>query len=76
MVLYSPDEAVFVYGGASLVSSMLRHRLIDELFLLANPVAIGPGGSGVFTYLEQPLSLQLKKAESFPPGVTVLHYVL
>jgi dihydrofolate reductase len=75
MVLYSPHEAVFVYGGASLVSSMLRHRLIDELFLLANPVAIGQG-SGVFTYLEQPLSLQLKKAESFTPGVTVLHYVL
>lgn len=66
---------ILVYGGASLVSSMLKHRLVDELFLLVNPVAIGRG-LGVFTYLEQPLSLQLRKAESFPCGVTVLHYVL
>ena len=34
---------LLVYGGASFVSSLIENRLIDELHLFVNPVAIGEG---------------------------------
>ena len=34
---------IVVYGGASFVSSLIDNRLIDELNLFVNPVAIGSG---------------------------------
>ena len=34
---------IIVYGGASFVSSLIENRLIDELNLFVNPVAIGEG---------------------------------
>jgi dihydrofolate reductase len=38
-----PGKDVIVYGGATLVSSMLERDLIDELNIFVNPVAIGRG---------------------------------
>ena len=34
---------LLVYGGASFVASLIENRLIDELSLFINPVAIGEG---------------------------------
>jgi dihydrofolate reductase len=34
---------IVVYGGATFVASLIEHRLIDELNLFVNPVAIGQG---------------------------------
>ena len=34
---------MIVYGGANFVSNLIDYGLIDELFLLVNPVAIGHG---------------------------------
>lgn len=34
---------IVVYGGATFVSSLIENRLIDELNLFVNPVAIGKG---------------------------------
>jgi dihydrofolate reductase len=34
---------LLVYGGASFVASLLEHRLIDELNLFVNPIAIHDG---------------------------------
>jgi dihydrofolate reductase len=32
-----------VYGGATFVSALIEHDLIDELNIFVNPVAIGRG---------------------------------
>lgn len=63
---------ILVYGGATLVSSLLKHRLIDELYLLVNPVVIGSG----MTAFKDRQSFKLSSAQSFTCGVTVLHYLL
>jgi dihydrofolate reductase len=34
---------LIVYGGATFVTSLIEHGLIDELHLFINPVAIGNG---------------------------------
>ena len=38
-----PGKDLLVYGGATFVSSLIEHGLIDELNLFVNPVAIGSG---------------------------------
>ncbi|RYE57574.1 MAG: dihydrofolate reductase [Sphingobacteriales bacterium] len=34
---------IIVYGGANFVSKLIKHDLIDELYLFVNPVTIGEG---------------------------------
>lgn len=67
------DGSILVYGGATLVASLIGHQLIDELHLLVNPVAIGKGLS-IFKDLQQPLYLQLAGATAFQSGMVVLNY--
>jgi dihydrofolate reductase len=38
-----PGKDILVYGGATLVSSLIEHGLIDELHFFVNPIAIGNG---------------------------------
>jgi dihydrofolate reductase len=64
---------IIAYGGASLVSSLIRENLIDEYHLFINPVAIGKGLS-IFNHLDSRLSLQLVQARSFECGIVVLCY--
>jgi dihydrofolate reductase len=34
---------IIVYGGANFVSELIKHDLIDELYLFVNPVTLGTG---------------------------------
>lgn len=38
-----PGKDIMVYGGASFVSSLISHNLVDEYYIFSNPVAIGNG---------------------------------
>src|SRR5206468_7386618 len=38
-----PGKDIVVYGGATIVSSLIEHGLIDEMKLFVNPVAIRSG---------------------------------
>ena len=58
---------VVVYGGATFVSSLLDHNLIDELNLFVNPTAIS-SGLRIFSG-RKPLKLQTSK--QYPCGVVV-----
>lgn len=66
---------LITYGGAELVSSLLRHRLIDELHLFINPVAIGEGKT-IFDRLEGSQALKLVQSKGFPCGIALQHYAV
>src|SRR5665213_465374 len=38
-----PGKDMLVYGGVEFVSSLVRENLIDEYYIVVNPVAIGQG---------------------------------
>ncbi|ASU36762.1 Dihydrofolate reductase [Mucilaginibacter xinganensis] len=38
-----PGKDLLVYGGAGFVSSLISHNLIDEYYIIRNPIAIGSG---------------------------------
>jgi dihydrofolate reductase len=64
---------IIVYGGATFVSALIKHGLIDAYHLCVNPTAIGTGMS-IFSQLGQNLQLTLVNATPFACGEVVLHY--
>ena len=64
---------IIVYGGASFVSALIKHGLIDEFHLLINPTAIG-NGMPIFKELDSIQNFNLIKAIPFECGIVVLYY--
>ena len=65
-----PGKDIVVYGGATFVSSLIEHGLIDEMNLFVNPVAIG-NGMRVFKG-QKPL--KLASSAAYPCGIVVNTY--
>jgi len=66
---------IIAYGGASFVSALIKHQLIDEFHFFINPVSIRQGLT-IFAELDQPQGLNLVKVAAFECGIVVLEYVL
>jgi len=64
---------IIVYGGASLVSSLIQNNLIDDYHLFINPAAIGKGME-IFKNLDEKLNLKLVNTKTFSNGVVGLLY--
>jgi len=64
---------IIFYGGDSFASSLIRHNLVDEFYLLVNPAAIG-NGKTIFNPLQNNSRLTLKKSKPFPCGTVLLYY--
>lgn len=64
---------LIAYGGASFVSALIRHDLIDEYHLFVNPVALGTG-LPIFAALENPQRFVLETAQALPCGIVLIRY--
>ena len=64
---------IIAYGGASFLSALIEHNLIDELHLFINPTAIGKGLS-IFQQLQQKREYSLLQSKFFDCGIVVLTY--
>ncbi|GAB4580999.1 MAG: dihydrofolate reductase family protein [Anaerolineales bacterium] len=70
-----PGKDLYACGGATFVSALIQHGLIDEFHLFINPVAIG-NGLTIFKGLDRQEKLTLVKSIVFDCGIVVLHYKL
>ncbi len=61
---------IVVYGGATFVSELIEHDLIDELNIFVNPVAIGRG----LRIFKGRKSLRLTGSKSYPSGTVINTY--
>jgi dihydrofolate reductase len=68
-----PGRNIYVAGGATVVSSLLNERLIDELRLIVHPVVLGKG-QALFGGVNTRLSLDLVEAKSTESGTVLLTY--
>ena len=66
-----PGKDIIVYGGATFVSSLIEHGLIDEMSFFVNPVAIG-NGMRVFKGKKP---LKLAGSTAYPSGIVVNTYL-
>jgi len=64
---------IYACGGATFVSALIKHGLIDEYHLFINPTAIG-NGMPIFKELDSIQNLTLVKSTSFDCGIVVLNY--
>lgn len=64
---------IIVYGGVSFVAALVSLHLIDEFHLFVNPVAQGNGRS-IFSALDDPQRLELRKAMPLKGGIVLLNY--
>ena len=64
---------IIAYGGATFVSALIKHGLIDDFHLFINPAAIG-NGKPIFQELDSKQQLTLVKSTSFDCEIVVLHY--
>ncbi len=64
---------IIAYGGASFVSALIQHGLIDEYHLFVNPVALGKG-MPIFKALNGSRPFVLETSKSFPCGIVLVRY--
>ena len=64
---------IIVYGGNKFVSSLIGHKLVDEYYLLVNPLAIN-SDEPILKFINSNLQLTLKKCQPFPCGTVLLQY--
>ena len=68
-----PGGAVYVIGGAALVSGLMNEGLIDELRLIVHPIILG-GGKALFAGVGDRHTLELVQSRAEPSGRVVLTY--
>lgn len=68
-----PGKDIAVYGGASLLSSLLDLELVDELSLSIIPVVLG-GGKPMVTSLAHQVWLTLSGTRTYANGTVQLTY--
>jgi dihydrofolate reductase len=66
-----PGKDILVYGGANFVSSLVSLNLIDEYYLVVNPIAIGAG----LPIFKEKKVLELESSIAFKHGKVVNKYV-
>ncbi|WP_183562227.1 dihydrofolate reductase family protein [Mucilaginibacter sp. SP1R1] len=66
-----PGKDIIVYGGANFVSSLISENLIDEYYIITNPVAIG---NGLSIFKEKKI-LKLESSIAFKSGKILNKYL-
>lgn len=66
-----PD--LHVYGSGNLIQTLLKHDLIDELWLKIYPITLGPG-KRLFADGTIPLAFKLQECKNSPSGVIIASY--
>ncbi|MFD2144659.1 dihydrofolate reductase family protein [Mucilaginibacter antarcticus] len=74
-IVEQPGQNIWLFGGAGLLSSFIKHKLIAEFILSVHPVVLG-GGKPLFSDVREKLDLMLMGSETFSTGLIQLRYVI
>ncbi|HLL51044.1 MAG TPA: dihydrofolate reductase family protein [Thermomicrobiales bacterium] len=68
-----PGKNIAMTGSGTLVASLIREGLLDELNLLVHPILVG-NRKRLFATQDEPRGLQLVETRNLPNGVLYLSY--
>jgi dihydrofolate reductase len=68
-----PGRDLHVYGSANLVQTLLKHDLVDALWLKIFPITLG-GGKKLFADGTIPAAFQVTESSVTPKGVIIVNY--
>ena len=66
---------IWLFGGASLTSSLMSLSLVDEIGLAVHPILLG-GGKPLFQNLKERIKLDLVDSKTYSTGLIYLTYNL
>lgn len=66
-----PD--LWVWGSSNLIQTLLKHDLVDQMYIWTYPVTVG-GGKRLFREGILPAAFQLASSQVTPKGVIIAHY--
>jgi len=72
-ILQQRGKDVWLFGGASLVTSFVNLNLVDELWLAVHPILLG-AGKPLFQGIRARTSFMLKETKSYSSGLVQLFY--
>lgn len=64
---------IWLFGGASLIESFLREKLIDELWLAIHPILLG-SGKPLFANLNERIPWQYLDVRNYSTGLVIVKY--
>ena len=64
---------LLVAGSATLVQTLLEHRLVDELRLMVFPIVLGKG-KRLFGEISEPSMLAVDNVKTVGEGIVILTY--
>jgi dihydrofolate reductase len=68
-----PGKDIWLFGGASLLSSLLNAGLVDELWLSVHPILLGKG-KPLFSDIEKRVALKLIESKTYDSGLVSIRY--
>jgi dihydrofolate reductase len=71
----TPGKDIWLYGGASLLTTFINLGLVDEFRLSVHPLVLGEG-KPLFMDIQERIKLKLVNTRSFSSGVVQLIYQL
>lgn len=66
---------IWLFGGASLITSLLKLELVDELWLSVHPIILGEG-KPLFSNITERIHLKLVNCQTYSTGLVSLTYHL
>jgi dihydrofolate reductase len=66
---------IWLFGGASLTTSLMNEGLVDEFWLAVHPIILG-GGKPLFNNIRERINLKLVSEKSYSTGLVSLAYQL
>lgn len=70
-----PGKDIWLFGGASLTSSLMNLGLVDEIWLSIHPILLG-SGKPLFTGISNRIPLQLLESKTYETGLVSVKYAL
>jgi dihydrofolate reductase len=68
-----PGKDIWLFGGASLTSALLKLNLIDEIGLAVHPIVLGKG-KPLFEDISKRTQLELTDTKAYSSGLVALSY--
>ena len=68
-----PGKDIWLFGGASLTSSLLNAGLVDEIGMAVHPILLG-SGTPLFSNIQKRIHLKLADSKTYNTGLVYLTY--
>ena len=72
-IINKPGKDIWLFGGASLSTSIINLNLVDELMISVHPLILGKG-KPLFIDIKNRKKLKLTDTKSFSTGLVQLYY--